>query len=177
VATAVIAAASLSILTVRQIGVWRDTPTLWAWVIEKQPKAAMAHYNLGEYLREKGDLDRAGQCWQRAAEIEPSFSWPLNQLGNLAVLHGALKEARNYYDRATRVNRNDAEAQYNFATFLEDQGEVAEALFHYELFLQVAPPSKFAYLFPEVRAKLALLARPPYPVGVPSSEERTVEPR
>ena len=154
--TALIAAAGLSILTIRQIGVWRDTPTLWAWVIEKQPKAAMAHYNLGEYLREKGDLDGAGQCWQRAAEIEPSFSWPLNQLGNLAVLHGALNEARNYYDRATRVNKNDAEAQLNFATFLEDQGEVAEALVHYEIFLRVAPPSKFAYLFPEVRAKLSL---------------------
>jgi tetratricopeptide (TPR) repeat protein len=157
--TALITVVSLSILTVRQIGVWRDTPTLWAWVIEKQPTAAMAHYNLGEYLREKGDLDRADQCWQRAAEIEPSFSWPLNQLGNLAVLRGELKEARNYYDRATRVNSNDAEAQYNFATFLEEQGQISEARAHYEMFLRSAPP-KYAHLIPEVQAKLAPPTRP-----------------
>jgi tetratricopeptide (TPR) repeat protein len=174
--TALVTMVSLSILTIRQIGVWRDSPTLWAWVIKKQPGAAMAHYNLGEYLRGKGDLDGAGRCWRRAAEIEPSFSWPLNQLGNLAVLHGTLDEARSYYDRATRVNMYDAEAQYNFATFLEDQGEVAEALVHYQVFLRVAPPSKFAYMFPEVRAKLALLARP-QGLGVPASEERIVPPR
>jgi tetratricopeptide (TPR) repeat protein len=160
----------LSILTVRQIGVWRDSPTLWMWVIKKQPGAAMAHYNLGEYLREKGDLDSAGQFWQRAAEIEPTFSWPLNQLGNLAVLHGSLDEARRYFDRATRVNVYDAEAQLNFANFLEDQGEVAEARLHYEIFLRVAPPSKFADFFPEVQAKLSLPARQ-QGLGNPTSEE------
>ena len=173
---AVITMIGLSILTVRQIGVWRDSPTLWMWVIKKQPGAAMAHYNLGEYLREKGDLDSAGQFWQRAAEIEPTFSWPLNQLGNLAVLHGSLDEARRYFDRATRVNVYDAEAQLNFANFLEDQGEVAEARLHYEIFLRVAPPSKFADFFPEVQAKLSL---PALQQGLdnPASEVRLVPTR
>jgi protein O-GlcNAc transferase len=159
VVTVLITVAGLSILTFRQIGVWRDTPTLWAWVIEKQPGAAIAHYNLGEYLREKGDLDGAGECWRRAATIEPTFSWPLNELGNLAVLHGARDEARYYFERATRANMYHAEAQYNFATFLEEEGQIAEARVHYEIFLRVAPP-KLAYLFPDVRAKLSQLARP-----------------
>jgi protein O-mannosyl-transferase len=149
----------LSILTVHQARIWHDSATLWEWVIEKQPNAAMAHYNLGEYLREKGDLDRAGQCWQRAAEIEPSFSWPLNQLGNLAALRGKLDEARSYYERATRVNMYDAEAQLNFATLLEDQGQVVEARAHYEIFLRVAPP-ELAHLLPDVQERLSLLGRP-----------------
>ena len=158
VVAGIVTAVALSVLTIRQIGVWRDTASLWAWVIEKQPRAAMAHYNLGEHLREKGDLERAGQCWRRAAEIEPSFSWPLNQLGNLAVLQGKLDQARAYFERATRVNMYDPEAQLNLAELLEDQGEPAEARVHYEVFLRVAPPSKFGHLFPEVRAKLALPA-------------------
>ena len=151
--------AALSILTVRQIGVWRDTPTLWGWVIRKQPAAAIAHYNLGEYLRGHGDLDGASRCWRRAAEVDPSFSWPLNQLGNLAVLRGAFDQARAYYERATNVNEYDAEAQYNFATFLEDRGQPAEARAHYEVFLRAVPP-ELAYLVPEVRAKLALPTQP-----------------
>jgi len=133
----VVAVAGMSILTIRQIGVWRDTPTLWAWVIEKQPRVAVAHYNLGEYLRKLGDLDGAARCWRRAVEIEPSFSWPLNGLGNLAELRGDLGEARSYFERATRTNMYDAYSQYNFATFLEEQGDIAEA-----------------------RAKLSLLGRP-----------------
>jgi protein O-mannosyl-transferase len=158
-ATVLVAVAGLSVLTVRQIGVWRDTPTLWAWVVEKQPGVALAHYNLGEYLRKKGDPDGAARCWRRAVEIEPSFSWPLNGLGNLAELRGALDEARSYFERATRANMYDAASQYNFATFLEDQGQAAEARVHYEIFLRVAPP-KLSHLFPEVQAKLSLLARP-----------------
>jgi protein O-mannosyl-transferase len=145
----------LSILTVRQIGIWRDARALWTWVVEKEPDVAMGHYNLGEYFREKGDLDRAGQSWRRAAELEPSFSWPLNQLGNLALLQGRGDEAYAYFDRATRVNPNDAEAQLNFADLLEEQGKHAEARTHYEIFLRVAPPAKFARVLPEVRTKLA----------------------
>jgi protein O-mannosyl-transferase len=158
VVTALAVVTGLSILTVRQIGVWRDTPTLWARVVDKQPRVALAHYNLGEYLRKNGDLTGAARCWQRAVEIEPSFSWPLNGLGNLAELRGSLDEARSYFERATRANMYDAASQYNFATFLEDQGQPAEARVHYEIFLRVAP-SKFAHLFPEVQAKLSQLPR------------------
>ena len=158
-AVGIVAVVALSVLTVRQIGVWRDTRTLWTSVIEREPTVAMAHYNLGEYFREKGDLDRAGQLWRRAAELEPSFSWPLNQLGNLAVLQGKVDEARAYFERATRVNPNDAEAQLNFANLLEDQGQLAEARAHYEIFLRIAPPSKFADLSREIRAKLAMPAQ------------------
>jgi len=157
--TILLAGIGLAILTIRQTHIWRDTPTLWTWAIKMQPRAAVAHYNLGQYLREKGDLDGASQCWRRAVEADPTFSWPLNQLGNLAVLRGRLDEARRYYERATLVNMRDAEAQYNFATFLEDHGQAAEARVHYELFLRVAPPS-LAHLLPEVRAKLSLPEMP-----------------
>jgi tetratricopeptide (TPR) repeat protein len=54
---------------------------------------------IGEYLREKGDLDRAAQCWRRAAELKPSFSWPFNELGNLALLQGQVDEAHTDVDR------------------------------------------------------------------------------
>jgi tetratricopeptide (TPR) repeat protein len=101
----------LSILTVRQIDVWHDTRTLWTWVIEKQPGAAIGHFNLGEHLREKGDLDGAAKYWRRAAELEPSFSWPLNQLGNLAVLRGARDEARYYFERTTSRRSSKSKAR------------------------------------------------------------------
>jgi len=154
-----LATIALASSTVRQTSIWHDSATLWTWATEKQPGAAIAHYNLGEYLRSQGDLDGAVRCWQTAAAMAPWFSWPLNQLGNVAVLRGAIDDARAYYERATLVNETDPEAQYNLASFLEDQGQTAEARRHYEIFLRVAPPT-FAYLFPEVRAKLAL---PPSP--------------
>ena len=55
--------------------------------------------------------------------------------------------------------RSSAEAQLNFANLLEDQGQLAEARAHYEIFLRIAPPSKFADLSREIRAKLAMPAQ------------------
>jgi hypothetical protein len=153
-AALVILIAGLSALSIRQIGVWRDSATLWTWAIERQPNVAFAHYNLGEYLRSKGDLDGAGRSWRRASELEPTFSWPLNQLGNLAMLQGRTDEARRLYEQAIRVNPRDAEAQLNYAEFLDDAGQEEEARRHYEIFLRVAPPN-LAHLFPEVRSRLA----------------------
>jgi protein O-mannosyl-transferase len=159
-ATSIVAIIGLTVLTVRQIGVWRDSLTLWTWVVAKQPRVAIAHYNLGEYLRKKGDWDGAALHWRRAVEVQPEFSWPLNQLGNLAVRRGEIEEARSYYERATNANVRDAVAQYNFAGFLEDQGQLAEARVHYELFLRYAPPT-YSSLIPEVRAKVLELAAMP----------------
>jgi tetratricopeptide (TPR) repeat protein len=166
-ACTLIAVAGLSALSILQIGVWRDSSTLWRWVIEKQPNVAVAHYNLGEYLRSKGDLEGAGRSWRRATELEPSFSWPLNQLGNLAMLQGKTNEARGYFEQAIRANARDAEAQLNYAEFLDDEGRDKEARRHYEIFLRVAP-SNLAHLFPGVRSRLALPARPSVqpPTGV-----------
>jgi len=149
----------LAILTVRQTRIWHDSGTLWEWTIAKQPNAAMAHYNLGEYFREKGDLDRAGEYWKKASELETTFSWPLNQLGNLAVQRGKMDDARSYYERATRVNMNDAEAQLNYAGFLDDQGQLAEARLHYQIFLRVVTP-ELAHMVPEVRQRLSELGQP-----------------
>jgi len=149
----------LAVLTIRQARIWHDSITLWEWVIAKQPNAARAHYNLGEYFREQGDLDRAGESWKKASDLEPTFSWPLNQLGNLAVQRGQMEQARAYYERATRVNVNDAEAQLNYAGFLEDQGQLAEARTHYQIFLRVVTP-ELAHMVPEVRERLSELGQP-----------------
>jgi len=172
VASTLVAAAGMSALTVRQIGVWRDPRTLWTWVVAKQPGAAIAHYNLGEHLRAQGDLEGAALCWRRAVEVEPAFSWPLSGLGSLAALRGEPGEARRYFERALAVNPSDAAALYNLATSLEDEGRFAEARTHYERFLEVAP-AKFAHVIPEVRAKLvapAPASRPEHGAGesVPS---------
>jgi 4-amino-4-deoxy-L-arabinose transferase-like glycosyltransferase len=163
VATVLTAIAAFSAVSIRQITVWRDSFTLWTWVIKKEPNVAIAHYNLGEYWRGKGDLEAAARCWLRASELEPSFSWPLNQLGNLAMLQGKADEARRYYEQAIRVNPKDAEAQLNYAEFLDDEGHAEEARRHYEIFLRIAP-SNLAHLFPEVRAKLSVpVVGPPQP--------------
>jgi protein O-mannosyl-transferase len=166
-ACALIAVAGLSALSIRQIGVWRDSFTLWSWVIQKQPNVAIAHYNLGQHLRSKGDLEGAGQSWRRASQLEPSFSWPLNQLGALAMLQGKTDEARRFYEQAIQVNARDAAAQFNYATLLADEGHVEEARRHYEIFLKVATPN-LAHLLPEVRSRLALPAHPSVqpPTGV-----------
>jgi len=116
-------------------------------------------YNLAAFELVNGEFAALGSSAKKASELETTFSWPLNQLGSLAVQRGKMDEARSYYERATRVNMNDAEAQLNFAGFLEDQGQLAEARLHYQIFLRVVTP-ELAHMVPEVRERLSQLGQP-----------------
>lgn len=153
-AALVLVSGTLAALTVRQIGVWRDSVALWTRVADHYPGCATAFYQLGDAWRKKGDPARAGQAWERTVEIAPGHSPGLNSLGNLAFVSGSLERARDWYRRAVNADGRNVEARFNLALTLERLGEHAEARRHYQAFLERATP-EYAHLLPGVRAKLA----------------------
>jgi hypothetical protein len=145
----------MSFLTVKQISVWKDSVTLWEYVIEKKPGAVQAHYNLGNAYREKGNLLRAEKAWRRTVEIDPTYSPALNQLGNIAYFSNLFVKAKEYYYAAVESDDKNAEAHYNLALTLEKLSETDEAFRHYKIFLDIAS-SEYTYLFPDIRKKLSV---------------------
>jgi len=132
---------ALGAATVARNGVWRDEETLWRDTVAKSPWNARAHYHLGNALRERGDLAAAARLWQRATELRPSFSSPWNQLGHLAAREGDIPRAIALIQRALEIDPKNAEARYNLAALLEQQGLHEEAVQHYRQFVATAPPS------------------------------------
>lgn len=65
---------SLSYLTVRQTGVWKDSLTLWSYIIEKEPGAFdIAYNNRGNIYLKQGRFNDALRDFNAALAINPNF--------------------------------------------------------------------------------------------------------
>jgi hypothetical protein len=148
-------AGAMSYLSVKQMSLWQNSVSLWEYVIKKKPEFADAYYNLGNYYRDQRDLFKAEKEWKRTVEVEPRHSPALNQLGNLAFLSNSLVQAKAYYWAAVESDFDNAEAHYNLARVLETLDERGEALKHYGIFVNIAPP-EYSHLIPKVREKLSV---------------------
>jgi hypothetical protein len=146
----------LSVLTLRQIPVWKDSLSLWEYVAEKEPEAVKAHYNLGNAYMDRGNYAKAKEAWERAVDVEPGHSPALNHLGNIYFMYNSFTEAEKYYYAAVKSDEKNAEARYNLARTLEKLNKRNEAVKHYKILLDTASPN-YASLFPKVRERLLLL--------------------
>ncbi|MGC1455230.1 MAG: tetratricopeptide repeat protein [Nitrospirota bacterium] len=69
-----ILALSLSSLTVRQIGIWKDGITFWNYIIEKEPSRVEAAYiNRGTIYLDRGQLEDALRDYNIALTINPEL--------------------------------------------------------------------------------------------------------
>ena len=121
-------------------GMYRDSVTLWQDTIRKSPHGARPHYNLGTELKNVGRLDLAQREWERTVELNPIHSQALNQLGSIWFLKKDYARAEQYYTSAVQADMNNVEACYNLAMTLERTGNIGQAIYYYDRFLQKAPP-------------------------------------
>ena len=72
-----------AVLTVRQIGIWKDGGSLWTHVMKyEDDKNSLPYWNRGQYLRnKKGDYNAALQDYTKAITIEPKNPELLNSRG------------------------------------------------------------------------------------------------
>jgi Flp pilus assembly protein TadD len=128
-----------SFWTYTRNSMWSDEVTLWADCVEKSPKKARPHYNLGVVIGSQGKLEEAMGHYTEALRIEPDHVEAHNNLGNALASQGRLKEAMSHFSEALRIDPDDAEAQNNLAVALASQGNFKEAMGHYSEALRVKP--------------------------------------
>ena len=85
------------------------------YAIERNPKAARAHYYLGNLYYDKRRYQEAIAHWRAAAELDGAFSIPFRNLGiaEFNVLHDAAA-ATEMYQRAFKANPEDARVLYEW---------------------------------------------------------------
>lgn len=100
-----ILAVSLSSLTVRQTGIWKDGLTFWNYVIEKEPaRAHNAYNNRGTIYLNRGQLEDALRDFDTAIRINPYY---LIYYSNRAQAYIRLKNYTNALkDLTTAVTLN-----------------------------------------------------------------------
>jgi tetratricopeptide (TPR) repeat protein len=92
--------------------------------ISARPDDARAPYYLGNLLYDKRRYDEAIHAWERACELDPSFSIPWRNLGIAAYnVRRDPQRARACYQTAFSVNPNDARLLYELDQLEKRAGE------------------------------------------------------
>ncbi len=86
--------------------------------IQSGPDLVMAHNNLGNVLRERGDLDGAVDCFRQAVRLKPDFAEPHNNLGNSLLQLGRLEEAEVSLRQALTLRPDSADVAFNLGLVL-----------------------------------------------------------
>ncbi|MCH6545244.1 MAG: tetratricopeptide repeat protein [Deltaproteobacteria bacterium] len=129
----------LAITSAVQTQVWHDKERLWHHALTVNPRSSTAHYNLGNILVDRGELDAAIERYRQAAEIDPSGTDIINNLGSIFLQQGKLEEAIEQYQRAVKINPTDDYAHYNLGKILAKRGEYERAAEHLRRVVEINP--------------------------------------
>ena len=86
------------------------------------PEFAEAYSNLGNALKELGDLDAAVQAYDKAIRLKPRFCDPYNNLGSTYAQMGRAEDAIETYKMALMLNPALADAHSNLGNLHKAQG-------------------------------------------------------
>ena len=140
IALFLLALAPFAALTIKQIGYWHDSYTLFAHTLEVTKNNGFAENNFGVALLERGEPQLAAQHFIAAVRLSPDLASPHY---NIAVL----LQRQNQLD--------DAEHEYRAALALSsDQAEIVQS--HNNLGILYLGEGKYAVSVTELSAAIAL---------------------
>ena len=121
----------LSALTWKQVQIWHNSEKLWRHALAVTPESSTAHYNLGNILADRDELEEAIWHYRQALRINPTDYTAHNNLGNALRSQGQLEEAIGHYRQALRINPAHSMAHSNLGIALVGQGRVEAAMDHF----------------------------------------------
>jgi len=130
--------AGLAGLTWRQIGIWRDTDTLWTYTIAVEP-SSIAYVNLGKHLMDRGDYLWAVDQFRQAIAMKPDFAIAHLNLGISLGAMGKLEEAAREFRIVVNLGEMSDLAENAWGAVLGKQGKLDEAIDHFHQALRINP--------------------------------------
>ena len=104
-----------------------------------KPDYADAHFNLGNILRDLGELDGAIKSFVKTIEIMPEHDEAQYNLGVTLQELGQLDEAIEQYEKALSINPENADLILNLGFIYQGLGQIDEAIEQYDKALTINP--------------------------------------
>ena len=128
----------LALLTVRQIGVWKDSVTLWSHTLRIDPTNYLAYTNRG-WARARTDLEAAIADYDAAIRLNPGYALAYFDRGNARHERGDLAGAVADHSRAIDLRPADPDAYNNRGWARQALGDWTGAAADYARALELAP--------------------------------------
>jgi len=129
----------LGVLSWQHAQIYQNQEAFWRSTLSGNPNCALAYYNLGNVLYQKGQRDEAMLQNEKALEINPNLPEAQNCLGNILLDKGRVDEAMSHYQMALKADPNSVPAYNNLAAILLQKGRVDEAIVLYQKALKIKP--------------------------------------
>jgi tetratricopeptide (TPR) repeat protein len=94
----------LFVKTYRQNFIWKDSITLWSYVISQDPQVSSAYINRGVIYKAQGKLEEALKDYNVAIDINPLSAEAYSNRGNLLLSMKRYEDALTDLNAAVRLN-------------------------------------------------------------------------
>ena len=135
-ALAVGALSVAALLSFRQVGVWRDSISLWTHALAVSPENYLAQSKLATLAIAAGRPDEAIARLELALHTNPAHAASHVTLAAALEQVGRADEARAHLERALELEPAFAIAHFNLANLLLDQARASDAEAHYRAALR-----------------------------------------
>ena len=142
-----LAVLALSAVTYRQVGLWRNSETLWKHALAATENNFVAHDNLGGALVNQGRTEEAIPHFRAAVAIRPDDPLGHLDIGAYEQEHGNLQTAIKQYQMVLRFTSDATlreQAFANLGSAYRNQGMYALAQQNYEAALGLNPDNSIA---------------------------------
>ena len=131
--------AALMFLSWRQSQLYAGPESLYADTLAKNPDCWMAHNNLANTLKDRGELKAAIDHYREALRIKPDYAEAHLDLGVARAVTDHLDDAIAEFHEAIRLKPNFAAAYNSLGSALMKQGQTGAAIDNYEWAVRLNP--------------------------------------
>ncbi|NNE18479.1 MAG: tetratricopeptide repeat protein, partial [Myxococcales bacterium] len=128
------------VVTIVQVGTWKDNRSLYGHAVATAPQSSMAHYRLGHSYATGGQWPEAIVLFERAVALQPSNLRALNNLGVAYLNTGEFEAAAGAFEQAlAESGQMHFRAWYNLGVAQMNMKEYEAACASVERALQINP--------------------------------------
>jgi tetratricopeptide (TPR) repeat protein len=128
---AAVALSALTLITWKQLHHWKSSTALFEHTLEVTENNSVAHFGLGNALREEGKTAEAIHHYYEALRIDPGYVEVQINWGIALLDQGRPAAAINHFLEVLKTSPHDGRAHLNLGVALARQGRTAEAMDHY----------------------------------------------
>jgi len=130
----------LAFLTWQQCGYWKNSIVLYERALQITKNNDLAHYNLGNELKDQGNMEEALKHFLEAVKINPNAADAHNNIGIILELNfKKYDEAIYHYRRALQIDPDNPGIHFNLGIALAAKGERQEAIRHFQRAIYLKP--------------------------------------